>query len=80
MEIENQSTRQPFLGGLRKKSNGVCLYHAQTQTDYTVGPDDRPRLLMNSKRPITVLPSFPCNSTKESKPTPLKIVHDTVLS
>lgn len=45
VEIENQSVRPPFLGGWRKKSDGLCFYHAQTQTDYTVGPDDRPRLL-----------------------------------
>lgn len=45
VEIENQSVRQPFLGGWRKKSNGLCYYHAQTQTDYTVGPGDRIRIL-----------------------------------
>ena len=41
VEIENQSCRQQFLGGWRKKTSGLCFYHAQTQTNYSFGPDDR---------------------------------------
>ncbi|EFX87215.1 hypothetical protein DAPPUDRAFT_312639 [Daphnia pulex] len=50
VEIENQSVCQPFLGGWRRKNNGVCYYHAETQTDYTVGPDDRLRILTPGPR------------------------------
>ena len=50
VEIENQSVCQPFLGGWRRKNNGTCYYHAQTQTDYTVGSDDRLRIITPGKK------------------------------
>jgi hypothetical protein len=52
VEIENQSVCQPFLGGWRRKNNGTCYYHAQTQTDYTVGSDDRLRIITPGKKKI----------------------------
>lgn len=50
VEIENESVRPPFLGGWRKKHSGLCCYHAQTQTYYTVGEDDLVRVYTPGKR------------------------------
>ena len=49
VEIENQSVRPPFMGGWRKKATGLCFYHAQTQTDYSVGPDDKVHIVVTGK-------------------------------
>ena len=37
------------MGGWRKKATGLCFYHAQTQTDYSVGPDDKVHIVVTGK-------------------------------
>ena len=58
VEIEKPTKRQPFLGGYRWKPTGVHFYHAATQTDYSVAPDNTVRIIRDQGPLISNLNSY----------------------
>lgn len=55
VEIEKAAKRQPFLGGYRWKPTGVHFYHAATQTDYSVAPDNKVHIIRDQGFPSPTL-------------------------